>query len=134
MQTIFQALNKRHKLNQTKIFLSFFSLSVVSFCDLTKGISPKICILCVRVKINKRSFEPFRVWILYTSLIYLFGTGCIIHIVCDIAISGENFYPLEGNVHLRTPVGDHLCAFLQQLHQLHHADVTSDVYEGSSAL
>ena len=29
-----------------------------------KGISPKICILCVRVKINQRSFEPFCVWIL----------------------------------------------------------------------
>ena len=29
----------------------------VSFIGLIKGISPKICILCVRVKINKRSFE-----------------------------------------------------------------------------
>ena len=29
------------------------------FCGLIKGISPKICILCVRAKINKRSFEPF---------------------------------------------------------------------------
>ena len=28
-----------------------------------KGISPKICVLCVHVKINKRSFEPFCVWI-----------------------------------------------------------------------
>ena len=28
-----------------------------------KRISPKICILSVRVKINKRSFEPFCVWI-----------------------------------------------------------------------
>ena len=36
----------------------------MSFCSLIKGISRKICILCVRVKINKRSFEPFRVWIL----------------------------------------------------------------------
>ena len=51
--------------------LILFSLS---FCSLfgawkivgmIKGISPKICILCVRVKINKRSFEPFRVWILF---------------------------------------------------------------------
>ena len=48
------------KLNQNKIislFLSFFvvsdRLSVVSFCGLIKGISPKICVLCVRVKINK---------------------------------------------------------------------------------
>ena len=35
----------------------------MSFCGLIKGIAPKICILCVRVKINKRSFEPFGVWI-----------------------------------------------------------------------
>ena len=34
----------------------------MSFCDLIKEISPNICILCVRVKINKRSFEPFCVW------------------------------------------------------------------------
>ena len=27
-----------------------------------KGISTKICILCVCVEINKRSFEPFCVW------------------------------------------------------------------------
>ena len=31
----------------------------MAFCGLIKGISPKICILSVRVKINKRSFEPF---------------------------------------------------------------------------
>ena len=34
----------------------------MSFCGLTKGISPKICILCVRVIINKRFvlfFNPF---------------------------------------------------------------------------
>ena len=43
-----------------------------------KGISPKMCILCVRVKINKRLFEPFCVWILlsislrFTSVIYFF--------------------------------------------------------------
>ena len=35
----------------------------MSFCGLVKGISPKICILCVRFKINKRSFEAFCVWI-----------------------------------------------------------------------
>ena len=43
-------------------FSSFFDcLSVVqvSFCGLIKGISPKSCILCVRVKINNCSFEPF---------------------------------------------------------------------------
>ena len=31
----------------------------MSFCSLTKGISPKSCKLCVCVIINKRSFEPF---------------------------------------------------------------------------
>ena len=36
----------------------------MSFCGLIKGTSPKICILCVRVQINKRSFEPFCLWIL----------------------------------------------------------------------
>ena len=36
----------------------------MSFCGLIKGISQKMCILCVRVKIDKRSFEPFCVWIL----------------------------------------------------------------------
>jgi len=32
-----------------------------------EGISPKMCILCVRViiKCNRRSFEPFCVWILF---------------------------------------------------------------------
>ena len=39
----------------------------MSFCGLIKGISPKMCIQCVRVKINKRSFEPFCVWILTTN-------------------------------------------------------------------
>ena len=37
-----------------------------SFCGLTKGISPNICNLCVRVMINNRSFEPFCVWSLET--------------------------------------------------------------------
>ena len=50
--------------------LSFVS---VSFCGLIKGISLKICILSqlfVCVKINKRSFEPFCVWILSPELFY----------------------------------------------------------------
>ena len=59
------------KTNQIKIglFLSFFisfeSLFVVkvSFCGLIKEISQNICILCVRVKINKRSFGPVCAWI-----------------------------------------------------------------------
>ena len=39
----------------------------MSFCGLIKGISPKICILCVRGKINKRSFEPFCVSVFYVN-------------------------------------------------------------------
>ena len=31
----------------------------MSFCGLTKRVTPKICRLYVRVLINKRSFEPF---------------------------------------------------------------------------
>ena len=31
----------------------------MSFCRLTKGITPTICRLCVYVIINKRSFESF---------------------------------------------------------------------------
>ena len=31
----------------------------MSFCSLTKGITPTICRVCVCVLINKRSFEPF---------------------------------------------------------------------------
>ena len=35
----------------------------MGFCGLTKGIPQKISILCVRVIINKRCFEPFCVCI-----------------------------------------------------------------------
>ena len=44
------------------IFGEIQKFKSVSFCGLTKGISPKFCILCVRLIINKRSFEPFCVW------------------------------------------------------------------------
>ena len=44
------------------------SLSVVLWLD--KGFCPKMCILCVRLKINKRSFEPFRVWILLNTALH----------------------------------------------------------------
>ena len=37
------------------------------FCGLINGISPEICILSVRVKINKRSFEPFCFSILFQN-------------------------------------------------------------------
>ena len=40
-------------------FSLFLTIYLLSFCGLTKGISLKICILYVRVKINKSSFEPF---------------------------------------------------------------------------
>ena len=47
-------------------FSSFLTVYLLFKCRFVayKGISPKIYILCVRVKINKRSFEPFCVWIL----------------------------------------------------------------------
>ena len=50
----------------TASVLIVYLLFKCRFCGLTKGISPKICILCVCVKIlNKRSFEPFCVWSLF---------------------------------------------------------------------
>ena len=45
----------------------------MSFWSLTKGITPKICSLCVCVLINKRSFEPF-MW-----LIIFLGRHIIFH-------------------------------------------------------
>ena len=50
----------RHTLEQIRQ-IDFNPLCVVhvSFCGLTKGLSPKICLLGVCVIINKRSFEPF---------------------------------------------------------------------------
>ena len=36
-----------------------YIFSSLKFCGLIKGMSPKMCTLCVRVKINKRSFVPF---------------------------------------------------------------------------
>ena len=53
---------KQDKYFSLSFFIVFNRLTVVqvSFYDLTKGIAPKMCILCVRVKINKRSYEPFR--------------------------------------------------------------------------
>ena len=58
------------KPKQDKSFHSFFifdCVSVVSvlFCGLIKGISSKNCILCVCVEINKRSFEPFYVGVMF---------------------------------------------------------------------
>ena len=47
----------------------------MSFCGFIKGISPKMCILCVRVKINKRSFEPFCVLIVMKGLAPSFRPG-----------------------------------------------------------
>ena len=47
----------------------------MSFCGLIKEISLKMCILCVRVKINKRSFEPFCVWV--SPFMLVFVSTCI---------------------------------------------------------
>ena len=51
-------------LSYFSLFLSIYLLFKCHFMawQMTKGISLKICILCVRVKINKRLFEPFCVW------------------------------------------------------------------------
>ena len=49
----------------------------MSFCGLTKGISPKICILCVRVKINKRLFGPVCVWISSERLWFVWTCLCL---------------------------------------------------------
>ena len=43
----------------------------VSFCGLIKEISRKMCILCVRVQINKRSFQPFCVGIYALASLFL---------------------------------------------------------------
>ena len=51
-------------------FSSFFNRLSAVYVSFWKGIYPKICILCVRVKINKRSFEPFCVW-LYLRVVSL---------------------------------------------------------------
>ena len=51
--------NSNSNLKSAGLFKASTVHSVVSFCCLIKGISPKICILCVRVKISKRSFETF---------------------------------------------------------------------------
>ena len=50
----------------------------MSFCGLINGMSPKSCILCVRVKINKRSFEPFCFLILEDFS----GCYCLISFEC----------------------------------------------------
>ena len=80
MPTIFQAPNNLQKLNQNRsvFFFQFSSFLTVylSFCGLIKGISPKMCILCVRVKINKRSFEPFLGLVLLLSRFFFYRGFC----------------------------------------------------------
>ena len=46
---------------RSSFFIVFnrLTVAVMSFCSSTKGISPKICRLCVCVIINRRSFEAF---------------------------------------------------------------------------
>ena len=46
----------------------------MSFCGLIKGISPKMSILCVRVKINKRSFLWLNYHIVNLNFIHLHAT------------------------------------------------------------
>ena len=62
---------------------------LTSFCGM---ISKTWSILCVRVKINKRSFEPFCVWILWheETLCTLYTSYFSIHIVPAMAICSMN--------------------------------------------
>ena len=41
----------------------------MSFCSLTKAITPKLCRLCVCVMINKHSFEPFMCLVIVTVVL-----------------------------------------------------------------
>ena len=48
-----------------------------------KGISPKMCILCVRVKINKRSFEAFCVSnIRQNRVTFVHRNVCLVFVSC----------------------------------------------------
>ena len=57
-----------------------------SVLKLHKGISPKICILCVRVKINKRSFEPFCVRVVSFTIVSLSMCKILPHLDLSIMI------------------------------------------------
>ena len=48
-----------------------------SFCGLIKGISPKICILCARVKRNKRTFDFHSKFLLLLLSLVLFYRNTI---------------------------------------------------------
>ena len=53
---------KKEVISHLSFFIVFnrgLTVVKVSFCSLTKGITPKMCRLCIYVIINKRSFEPF---------------------------------------------------------------------------
>ena len=57
-----QSSTKKDKLFRFSSHFSLFNpltVVLVLSCSLTKGITPKICRLCVCVLINKRSFEHF---------------------------------------------------------------------------
>ena len=71
-------------------FIKPFICCLIVVLWLDKGISPKMCILCIRVKINKRSFEPFCIWI----LIYLFLLALGL-LFCLSAVFFFSFCPCE---------------------------------------
>ena len=56
----------------------------MSFCGLTKGISSN---MCVRVKIDKLSFEPFCLWILFQNASSHFASDCFICVVVILCVS-----------------------------------------------
>ena len=64
----------------------------MSFCGFIKEISPKICILCVRVKINKRSFEPFCVWILCQVVLTQCSSVVVVVVAVVVVGGGSGFY------------------------------------------
>ena len=72
---------KKKKRKKEEVSFSFFivfnrlTVVYVSYCGLTQGISPEICILCVRVIINKRSFEPFSCVCVFGSTFFARQTG-----------------------------------------------------------
>ena len=57
----------------------------MSFCSLTKGITPNICRQCVCVLINKRSFEPFMCHTFYS-----------LHPICSLYVWAQNKQPMQG--------------------------------------
>ena len=85
----------------------------MSFCGLTEGNCPKMCILCVRVKINKSLFEPLCGWTGKSLQGEGEGRGGVAGVITSVKTKG-----LRGDV-LHGPTNDRwncpLCCFLPSL-------------------